>query len=46
MVPRKLQYNTRNQKGSRPAGISMLFLSPEGASRLPEVTRGAARTQS
>ena len=46
MFPRKLQYNRRNQKGDHPAGLSMLFLSPEGESRSPKVTRGPARAQS
>lgn len=40
MFPLKLQYNTRNQKGGRPAGLSMLFLLPKGESWLPKVTGG------
>ena len=40
MLPRKFQYNTRNEKGGRTAGLSMLFLSPEDESGLPEVTGG------
>ena len=44
MLPRKFQYNTGNQKGGRLAELSMLFLSLEDESGLPEVT-GAVRLQ-